>query len=425
MTVCDIQQDKKINTFEVAQRRIKHAVNQLGLGDDVFERLKCPDRIIETAIPVEMDNGHIRVFTGYRSQHNNVLGPYKGGIRFHPEVDADEVKALSIWMTFKCAVARVPFGGGKGAVACNPRELSYTELERLSRQYMKSVALFLGPQQDIPAPDVNTNAQIMSWMADEYCKIRQYNDFGVITGKPLDMGGCVGRSTATARGVVYAIREAAKVKELPLEKARVAVQGFGNVGYFTARFLANMGCTIIAVTDSIGGAYREDGLDADALLAYKKETGSVKGFPGSENIDNAALYALDCDILAPSALENQITAKVACSVRAKIIGEGANGPTTPEADEILSDKGVLVVPDILANSGGVIVSYFEWVQNNYRYYWPEKDIEERLELKMTEAFDHIYNYKCNCKDNPTMREAAFMYALTRLADAMKTRGWVK
>lgn len=413
----------KINTYHVAQRRIKQAVEQLGYNGDVYERLKQPDLIVQTAIPVEMDNGRIQVFTGYRSQHNNVLGPYKGGIRFHPEVDADEVRALSIWMTFKCAVARVPFGGGKGAVACNPRTLSMNEMERLSRQYMKAMARFLGPQRDIPAPDVNTNAQVMAWMADEYCKIQQINDFGVITGKPLDMGGCVGRETATARGVVYTIREAAKVKGMPLENARVVVQGFGNVGYFTALFLRDMGCKIIAVNDSSGGAWNDAGLDVDALRAFKKETGSVSGFPGSDSITTEELFALDCEILAPSALENQITAEVATTIKAKIVGEGANGPTTMEADEILNDNDVLVIPDILANCGGVIVSYFEWVQNNYRYYWTEKQIEERLEFKMVEAFDHIYNYKCECETNPTMREAAFMYSLKRLADAMKIRGW--
>lgn len=364
------------------------------------------------------------IFTGYRSQHNNTLGPYKGGIRFHPEVDADEVKALSIWMTFKCAVARVPFGGGKGAVACNPRQMSKKEMERLSRQYMRAMAPILGPEKDIPAPDVNTNAQVMAWMADEYSKIQQYNDFGVITGKPLDMGGCVGRETATARGVLYAVREAARVKGISLKDATFAVQGYGNVGYFAARFLAKQGGKLIAATDPSGGAYNQGGMNPELLLKHKNETGSVKNFPGSDEIDTEGLYALDCDIIVPAALENQITAKVAQKIRARIIGEGADGPTTPEADEILKEKDVLVVPDILANSGGVIVSYFEWVQNNYRYYWSEDEIERRLERKMVEAFNHIYEYKCNnCKDTVTMREAAFMYALQRLAEAMKVRGW--
>ncbi|MCW3490506.1 Glu/Leu/Phe/Val family dehydrogenase [Dethiobacter alkaliphilus] len=424
MKVCEVTGKEKVNTYEVAQRRIREAVARLGLAEDVYEWLKSPDRIVEASIPVEMDDGKIKVFTSYRSQHMDLLGPYKGGIRFHPDVDAYEVKALSIWMTLKCAVARVPFGGGKGAVSCNPRLMSPKELERLSRQYIRSMASFLGPKRDIPAPDVGTNAQVMAWMADEYGKIQQHNDFGVITGKPLDMGGCVGRNTATARGVVYAIREAAKVKDLSMKRATAAVQGFGNVGYYTALFLEDMGTTVIAVTDSGGGAYNQAGLDVEALMAFKKETGSVKGFPESEDIESDALFALDCDIIAPCAMENQITKDVACNVQAKIIAEGANGPTTPEADKVLTENGVLVVPDILANCGGVIVSYFEWVQNNYNYYWTEEEIEARLQMKMVEAFNHIYNYQCECEDSPSMREAAFMYAILRLADVMKTRGWI-
>ncbi len=414
---------EKINTYQVAQGRVRRAVEQLGLPDDVYEWLKSPDRLVECGIPVEMDDGKIRVFTGYRSQHNNALGPYKGGIRFHPDVDADETKALSIWMTFKCAVARVPFGGGKGAVEVNPRELSTKELERLSRKYMQAMAPILGPEKDIPAPDVNTNAQVMAWMTDEYCKIKQHNDFGVITGKPLEMGGCVGRETATAKGTFYAVREAARVKDISLDESSAAIQGYGNVGYYAAHFLSQTGCKIIAVNDSAGGAYNPNGLDPLALKEYKNETGSVKGFPGSDNITTEELYAMDCDILVPAALENQITTEVARTVKAKIIGEGANGPTTPDGDMVLNDKGVLVVPDILANSGGVIVSYFEWVQNNYNYYWPEAQIEDRLQQKMMEAFHHIYDYHCDCSEETTMREAAFMYALKRLADAMKTRGW--
>ncbi|MDW7652462.1 MAG: Glu/Leu/Phe/Val dehydrogenase, partial [Bacillota bacterium] len=280
-------------------------------------------------------------------------------------------------------------------------------------------------EKDIPAPDVNTNAQIMAWMADEYCKIQQHNDVGVITGKPLDMGGCVGRETATARGVVYNVREAARVIGLELDKACAVVQGFGNVGYYTAKFLAEKGCRIVAVNDSTGGIYSKEGLDVYKVYKHKQKTGSVAGFPGTEPVDEKELFALGCDIVVPCALENQITAEVAGNMQTKIIVEGANGPTTPEADEILKEKDVLVVPDILANSGGVIVSYFEWVQNNYRYYWTEAEIEEKLEMKMVEAFEHIYGYKCDCEDNPTMREAAFMFALLRLANTMKIRGWYR
>jgi len=420
----DEQQTKKVNTYEVAKSRIKHAVEQLDLPMDVYERLKAPDRIIETALPVKMDDGSIRTFTGFRSQHNNVLGPYKGGIRFHPDVDSNEVKALSMWMTFKCAVVRIPYGGGKGAVVCNPRELSRGELERLSRQYINSVALVLGPDTDIPAPDVNTDGQIMAWMADEYCKIRQRNDFGVITGKPLDVGGCVGRETATSRGVFHATKEAARHLNLPLEGARVVIQGYGNVGYNCARFLADEGCRIIAVTDSRGSAYDEKGLAPNSLLQHKKDTGSVGGYSQDSPIETIKeLFSLDCDIIIPSALENQIDADVARDVKAKIIAEGANAPTTPDGDEVLKDNNVLVIPDILANSGGVIVSYFEWVQNNYSYYWKEEQVEHSLQEKIMDAFHEVYCYCHYEKDGITMREAAFMYALERLAEVMKVRGW--
>ncbi len=420
----ETRSEEKVNTYHVAQGRIRRAVEQLGLPMCVYELLKSPDRLVEAALPVEMDDGSIRNFTGFRSQHNNVLGPYKGGIRFHPNVDADEVKALSIWMTFKCAVARVPYGGGKGAVICNSRELSQKELERLSRQYMQAMAPILGPNRDIPAPDVNTNAQVMAWMADEYCKIRGQNDFGVITGKPVDVGGCIGRETATARGVFYAVRQAAETIGLPLKGARVAIQGYGNVGYYAARFLTDEGCRVIGVTDTTGGAYSEEGLEPDELFHHKKGTGSVKGCGKSTNIDSRQLFALDCEILIPAAMENQINAEVARNIRAKIVGEGANGPTTPEGDEVLDERGILVVPDILANSGGVIVSYFEWVQNNYSYYWPEEQIEARLRQKMSEAFEQLYCFRNECGiEKITMREAAFMYALQRLADVMKVRGW--
>lgn len=416
--------DKKVNSYHIAQSQIKTAVEQLGLPMDVYEWLKSPDRVVEAALSIRKDDGSIKTFTGYRSQHNNVLGPYKGGIRFHPDVDADEAKALSIWMTFKCAVVRVPYGGGKGAVDCNPRELSQGELERISRQYINSMALILGPERDIPAPDVNTNAQTMAWMADEYCKIQQHNEFGVITGKPIDVGGCIGRETATSRGVFHAIKEAARAIDLPLEGAKVAIQGYGNVGYYAARFLTDLGCRVIGVTDSSGGAYDEKGLEPDELAQHKKETGSVKGFANSSPIDTVKdLYSLDCDILVPAALENQVDAEVARGVKAKIMVEGANGPTTPDGDDVLKEKDVLVVPDILANSGGVIVSYFEWVQNNYSYYWKEEEIENCLEDKVCDAFHAVYNYCQHHRQNVSMREAAFMYALERLASVMKIRGW--
>jgi len=416
--------DTNINSYHVAQQHIKHAVDQLGLPQDVYEYLKAPMRMVEAAIPVEMDNGKISVFIGYRSQHNNVMGPYKGGIRFSPDVNADEVKALSIWMTFKCVVARVPFGGAKGAVACDPTKMSLRELETLSRRYMGRMAPILGSKKDIPAPDINTNAQVMAWMADEYCNIQQNNDFGVITGKPLEMGGCVGRETATGKGLMYATREAAKARGILLQNSTVAIQGFGNVGSSVARFLEEQGCKIIAVTDIDGGVYNPEGLNIVGLLQYHCETGSVKDFPGSSAIDNRELFALECDILIPAAVENQITGEVARHIKAKIIVEGANGPTIPEADEILTGKNVLLVPDILANSGGAIVSYFEWVQNNYSFYWTENEIQKQLEQKIVEAFKYLNSYCTSYTCAITMREAAYIYALQRLYDTMKVRGWM-
>ncbi len=412
------------NVYQATQKRIKHAVEQLGLSLNVYESLKSPDRLIESSLPVKMDDGSIRSFTAFRAQHSNVLGPYKGGIRYHTDVNANEIKAMSIWMTLKCAIARVPYGGGKGGVICNPENLSSKELERISRQYIRAMSPVLGPEKDIPAPDVNTNAQVMAWMTDEYCRIRGFNDLGIVTGKPLDMGGCVGRETATGRGVFYAVQQAAKMINLPLKDAVVAVQGYGNVGYYAALFLWEKGCKIVAVTDSTGGAYDEKGLNPKELYEHKKQTGSVKRYKNSSNINSAELFTLNCDIIVPAALGNQITADIAKNIKAKIIGEGANGPITPEADEILKEKNILVVPDVLASSGGVIVSYFEWVQNNYSFYWPSEEIEKQLEQKIVEAFTYLYNYSASWENKITIREAAFMYAIKRLADIMKIRGWI-
>lgn len=420
------QAKEKINNYEVAKRRLQRATTELRLPASVYERLKDCDRVLEAALPVEMDDGTLRIFKGYRAQHNNVFGPYKGGVRFHPEVDLDEAKALSIWMTIKCAVARVPYGGGKGAVACDPLQMSAREIERLSRQYIRAMAPVLGPHKDIPAPDVNTNPQVMAWMTDEYCKLQGFDALGVITGKPLEMGGSAGREAATGQGVMFTVREAAKIKGLDLKNATLAVQGFGNVGSAAARSLAGEGCKLIAVADIFGGVFDQDGLDAEALYQYCREKGTVKDYPGSKgSITTEELFALDCDIIVPAAMENQITPEVAQNIKAKIIGEGANGPTTPEADEILQEKDIFVVPDILANSGGVVTSYFEWVQNSYSYYWTAEEVGKRLEQKMVEAFNHVYDYQRNFDKNITMREAAFMYALQRLADVMKIRGWVR
>jgi glutamate dehydrogenase len=416
---------KANNTYEIAKESLKNAIEELGLSPEVYERLKDCDRVLEANIPVKMDDGSLRIFKGYRAQHNNVLGPYKGGVRFHPHADLDEAKALSIWMTIKCAVAGVPFGGGKGAVTCDPLKMSPQEIERLSRQYMRSMAPILDSKVDIPAPDINTNAQVMAWMVDEYCNIRGCGDLGIITGKPLALGGSAGRETATGQGVMFTAREAAKALGFSLKDATLAVQGYGNVGSSTARFLVKEGCKLIAVSDIFGGVYDENGLDAEELYQYCRGTGTVKGYPKSKSsITTEELYALDCDVIVPAALENQITPEIARGIKARLIVEGANGPTTPEGDRILKDKKVFVVPDILANSGGVATSYFEWVQNNYGYYWTAEEVSNRLELKMVEAFHHIYDYQRNFGKEITMREAAFMYAIQRLAEAMKLRGWI-
>ncbi|MBO8168377.1 MAG: Glu/Leu/Phe/Val dehydrogenase [Thermoanaerobacteraceae bacterium] len=414
---------KELNSYQIAQEQIKEAVKKLGLSSTVFDILKQPERELTVAVPVEMDNGDIRVFTGYRVQHNSALGPTKGGIRFHPDVTLDEVRALALWMTFKSAVVGLPYGGGKGGVACNPKEMSPREIQRLSREYIRAIAPIIGPEKDIPAPDVYTNPQVMSWMMDEYSKYKGYNDFGIITGKPVIVGGSLGRNEATARGCSFVIREAAKAIGLDMKGATVAVQGYGNAGSIVARLLHEMGCQIIAAVDSTGGAYNPQGLDPVKLAEYKKENGTVKGYPGSKEISNEELLTMKCDILIPAALENQITEDIAKDVQAKIIGEAANGPTTPGADRILTEKGVLVLPDILANAGGVTVSYFEWVQNNMGYYWSEEEVNSKLEVKMVNAFNEVYKMFKNNK-GVDMRTAAYMVSISYVSEAMRVRGWL-
>lgn len=411
------------NSFKIVQALIDSTVKKLGLSRCVYELLKEPMRVLTVAIPVEMDDGSVKVFIGYRSQHNNALGPFKGGIRFHPDVNLDEVKALSMWMTLKCAVVGVPYGGGKGGVVCDPKKLSRNELEKLSRGYMRAVGSILSEDIDIPAPDVGTNGQVMAWMMDEYSRIKGKNEFGVITGKPLLLGGSLGRVEATSRGCVIVIREAAKAIGLDLKGARVAVQGFGNVGGIAARLLHEMGCRVVAVCDSRGGAYDPKGLNIPLLEEYKAKHGTVSGAPGTRNITSEELLTLDCDILVPAALENQITKDNAGQIKAKIVAEGANGPTTPEADYILAQKKVLVLPDVLANAGGVTVSYFEWVQNKTGYYWSEEEVNRRLEEKMVEAFNSVYRFYKRRKD-VDMRGAAYMLAVNRIAEAMQLRGWL-
>ncbi len=422
----EVENEKKEdNVLTATLGMIKQSVELAELSDEVYEHLKTPMRFVEVAIPVEMDDGTTKVFTGYRSQHNNVFGPFKGGLRYHPEVTTDSIKALSMWMTLKCSLVGVPFGGGKGAVVCDSLLMSLKERERMTRSYVRALGSILGPETDIPAPDVATDAQVMAWMADEYSNIMRVPSFGVVTGKPLAVGGCVGRNEATGRGCFFVAREAAQAFKIPFDRARIAIQGFGNVGSNAAILFAQEGCTIVAVSDVSGGIYNENGIDISKLLEHVKETGFVKGFQGGEVITNEELIATDCDILIPAALENQITGSNASSVKAKIIVEGANGPTTPEADQMLKERDVLVVPDILANSGGVTVSYFEWVQNNYGFRWDLETVNRRLEEKMVEAFKMVYSFYCERCVGSDMRTGAYMYSIQRLAEAMQFRGWLR
>jgi glutamate dehydrogenase len=411
-----------LNPFKIVQQQVKMVCDKLGYEDSVYEILKEPEKVLVVSIPVKMDDGSIKTFIGYRSQHSTALGPAKGGVRFHPDVTLDEVKALSTWMTFKCGVVGIPYGGGKGGVVCNPKELSRGELERLSRGFFRAIYPIIGPEKDIPAPDVYTNAQVMAWFVDEYSSLKGYYSPGVVTGKPIRLGGSAGRTEATGRGCMFTIREAAKEIGLDMKGATVAVQGSGNVGGIAAKLIAELGSKIVAMSDSKGGIYNPDGIDPDAVLEHKAKTGSVLGFPGSQEISNDELLELDVDILVPAALENVITSKNAANIKAKIIGEGANGPTTPEADKILYEKGVLVIPDILANAGGVTVSYFEWVQNLMNFYWTEEEVNNRLEGIMVRAFKEVYQMHKEHKVN--MRDAAYMVSIQRVAEAMKLRGWI-
>jgi glutamate dehydrogenase len=409
-------------SYVEVQKQLKAAVDKLKLGNDVYETLKEPKEVMEVSIPVRMDNGKLKVFNGYRVHHNDARGPMKGGIRYFPSVDLDEVKVLAALMSLKCAVIGIPYGGAKGGIVCNPKKMSKGELERLSRGYIQKLYNFVGPEKDIPAPDVYTDSQTMAWMMDEYSKIRGYNAPGVITGKPVSIGGSIGRSTATGFGLVYIARETMKYLKKDPKKVTVAIQGFGNLGVFAAEKLYGMGAKIIAVSDSKGGIYAEKGLNTFEVSKHKEKTGSVINFKGSKNITNEQLLELACDILIPAALENQITAKNAAKVKAKIIIEGANGPTTLDADKMLSKKGIIVVPDILANAGGVCVSYFEWVQNLQSYYWTEKEVDSNLDCMMTCAFNEVM--KTMKAHKVSMREAAYLLSVSRIAEAMKNRGWV-
>lgn len=413
---------KEYGVYEVVLKQLEAAADALKLAPQTKELLAEPVRNLKVAIPVKMDDGSVKVFKGFRCQHNDVLGPTKGGVRFHPQVDEDEVKALAAWMTFKCALVGIPYGGAKGGILCNPKELSYSELERLSRGFIAAISPIIGPEKDIPAPDVYTNPQVMSWFMDEFSRLKGFNSPGVVTGKPLIVGGSAGRDSATARGVMFTTREACKLMKLDLRDARVVVQGYGNAGFYSAKFLHELGGKVIAVNDSSGGAFNPEGMDPLDLLNHKRRNGSVKRFPGSVNLANDDLLSLECEILVPAALENQIIADNAGEIRAKLIAEAANGPTTPEADQILFEKGVMIIPDILANAGGVTVSYFEWVQNLSNYYWTAEEVDNKLERIMVEAFRKVYSTSIEGKVN--MRVAAYMVAVNRLAEAMKVRGWI-
>ena len=409
---------ENINPYEIALQQLKIATERLGLDQWIYEVLKHPKRSIVVSIPVKMDNGETRVFMGYRVQHIDALGPFKGGIRYHPKVDLDEVKALAMWMTWKCAVAGIPYGGAKGGIAVDVNKLSMMELERLTRRYTSMIMDIIGPYRDVPAPDVNTDAQIMAWILDTYSQFKGYLVPEVVTGKPVYLGGSEVRSEATAMGVFYCTREALEDKSV--KGKRIVIQGFGKVGWNAARILYDHGAKVIGVSDSKGGIMSQEGLNPYKVYEHKAKTGSVINFPGVKTITNEELLELECDVLIPAAIENTITKENAGNIKARIIVEGANGPTTPQADKILMEKGVKIVPDILANTGGVTVSYFEWVQNLHREHWTREEVLRKLETMMVRAFYNVKNLAE--KNEVTMREAALMLGVGRVAEALKTLG---
>ena len=408
------------SAWAVAQQQFDLAASRLGLDAGIAAVLREPRRQLTVHFPVRMDDGSTRVFEGHRVQHNLGRGPAKGGIRFHQDVNIDEVKALSMWMSWKCAVMDLPYGGGKGGVTVDPKKLSLGELERLTRRFTTEIAVIIGPESDIPAPDVNTNSQTMAWMMDTYSMHVGYTVPGVVTGKPIALGGSLGRNEATARGAVFCIREEAAKINLNLKGATVVVQGYGNAGSIAARLISEMGAKVIAVSDSSGGIQNPAGLDLAAVDAHKKKTGSVVALAGSTPVSNQAILEIPCDVLIPAALENQITADNAGKIKTKIVAEAANGPTTPEADEILFKSGAMVIPDILCNAGGVTVSYFEWVQDLNRDFWEEDEVNARLEKKMVRAFHEVYEMAQ--KEKSHLRLGAYLLSVQRVADAMKVRG---
>ena len=415
-----IRPAQAINPWEVATQQLKVAADILDLDEGMRQVLGTPRKCLTVAVPVRMDSGKTRVFTGHRVQHSTTRGPAKGGIRYHPDVTLDEVKALAMWMTWKCSVMGLPYGGGKGGITCDPKSMSQGELERMTRRYTSEILPIIGPEKDIPAPDVNTNAQTMAWLMDTYSVNKGYTVPGVVTGKPIQVGGSLGRDKATARGLMYTVLYALKHLKMPTSGLKVAIQGYGNAGYFAAKLLHELGFRIIAASTSKGGIHAPKGFDPDALNQHYQKTGAVIGWKSAETVTNEELLELDCDILLPCALEGQITRRNAARVKARIIGEGANGPTTPEADQALFENGKFVIPDILANAGGVTVSYFEWVQALQSYFWTEREVNLRLRDLMERAFESVY--AVHMKRKVDMRTAAYIVAVGRVAEAHTLRG---
>ena len=420
MTTVEVPTHLHENPFEIAQEQLRRVAKEFQIDPNVTRVLEQCKKAVAVSIPVVMDRGEIEVFEGYRVTHNIARGPSKGGIRYHPDVTLDEVKALAMWMTWKCALMGIPFGGAKGGVVCNPKQMSRMEIEKMTRRFTSEIINEIGPEKDIPAPDVGTDPSVMAWIFDTYSMNKGHSVLGVVTGKPLNIGGSLGRLEATAHGALYCLREAAKKQDRSLAEMRVAVQGFGNVGSYLARFVAEDGATVVALSDSSGGVYNPNGIDVALALAHKQETGRLDGLKDTESITNEELLLIDCDVLAPCALEQVITSVNADKVKASLIVEGANGPTTPTADEILEDRGVLVLPDVLANAGGVVVSYFEWVQGLQEYFWKEEEVNKRLNDITSRAFHETWaTYEGR---STTMRMAAYGLAVQRVSEATLTRG---
>ncbi len=409
------------NPYQMALKQLQETAKIINLDEGIHKILAKPKRVLTVSLPVKMDDGRIEVFTGFRSQHNDARGPFKGGIRYHPQVTIEEVMALSMWMTWKCAVVGIPLGGGKGGIICNPKNMSNSELERMTRRYAYAISDIIGPYTDIPAPDVYTGGQEMAWIMDTYSTLKgNRGEPALITGKPLPIGGSLGRTEATGRGLSFTVREAAKKQNINMNEAIVVVQGFGNAGQYAAQLVEEQGAKVIAVSDTQGAIINKNGFKVNELIKFKLENKSIRGFPGATEINNDELLTTECTILIPAALENQITKDNASRIKTKIVAEAANGPTTPEADKIFYENNILVIPDVLANSGGVTVSYFEWLQNLRREYWSEAEVNERLDVIMTRAFAEVYD--AHQKYNTNMRTASIALAVNRVAEAIKLRG---